>query len=546
MIEPIILGYNALEATNEINERLTIADDPMDGPMKVQIITDKMIERANLKPVTNPIPFVSGVEPTEDGIYSYYIFGTSPDERKRQLAYIDLKEKFFHPYVYEVLKTLDKRIELIAAGKNYWYIDEYGKIEQIVDENDKRFNEDNTGLKWLIKNFHKIKFKETDSLGRKEKLRLLENLSDEELFISKWVVIPVFYRDVATTNGRPSLPDIAKDYNRLISFSNGIGTNPFDFMNNQLLFNMQLILVSMRKFGQDLIRGKHGAFHRTILGKTTDRGSRDVISVPVMTNQERPEDNPIDIFHTGFPLAKCIVMGYDFIMKYCLDFFENSFKERRDYNTYIRTEDGSYQFDKSIKIKDQLLIFNKSYIDKRMKLYINTPTSRFDKIEVVAEDGTKIPMILTGSFTNIDPASPQSSTLINRPMTWTDLFYIAAMTTVSDKYVYTTRYPITSYNSIFASKCLPLSTLKTTPAYVGGVFYRNYPVVDLNAPPEKLNVMFIDTVTLSNMFLDIIGGDLTQIIIEVAYKSNLVQEKLGELLTRGVYNLYYRLTVEVR
>jgi hypothetical protein len=486
-------------------ERKTIADDPPDEPMKIKLVTDEMIMAAKLKPVTDPIPFSNGMIPTEDGIYSNDIFGTTPDERRRQLAYIDLKEKLFHPYVYEIIKTLDKKIDKVAAGRGYWHVDDKGTLIEITSPDDKRYNEDATGLKWLIANFRKIKFKESDSLIRKEKLRMLKNLNDNELFISKFLVIPVFYRDVTEANGRPALPELSKTYNRLIGYTKGIGNNPFDFMNHQLLYNMQILLVEIRKFGADLIRGKHGALHRTVLGKTIDRGSRDVISVPVMDNMERPEDMQVDIFHSGFPLAKCLVLGYDFVIKYCLDFFENQFKDKKSFK-YRTEKDGEYSFE-MIPIKNQLLIFTKDYIDKRMKLYINTPTSRFDIIKIEAADGRKLPMSIEGVFNVADPDNPESGTLIKRPMTWTDLFYIAAYNTLYDKSVYTTRFPVTSYNSIFSSKCVPLSTVKTIPAYVNGKFYRNYPYIDLSVPKDKLNVLFIDTLTISNLFLDIIGGD---------------------------------------
>ena len=92
-------------------------------------------------------------------------------------------------------------------------------------------------------------------------------------------------------------------------------------------------------------------------------------------------------------------------------------------------------------------------------------------------------------------------------MTWADLFYQASMEVAADKYVYITRYPVTSYASIFPSKCTPLSTLNTMPLEVDGKFYPNYPVIDLSLSTDKISTLFIDTVTMSNLFLDALGGD---------------------------------------
>ena len=98
-------------------------------------------------------------------------------------------------------------------------------------------------------------------------------------------------------------------------------------------------------------------------------------------------------------------------------------------------------------------------------------------------------------------------TILNRPMTWTDLFYIAAVNSISDKYVYITRYPIEGYNSIFPTQCLPLSTIDTIPATVDGQFYPYYPKIDLKTPTDKISNLFNDTVTMSDLMIDIMGAD---------------------------------------
>lgn len=516
--------------------------DPEDGsepiPMQIQLYTDKIIEKAKLQAVTNPIPFLGGTTPTEDGIFSNTIFGETSDTRRRQYAYIDLHQKFFHPYVYEVIKALNRKIEKVASGRGYWHIDNTGELVEVA-QGDPNYDEMNTGLGWLVDNFRKIKFKETDSVVRKDRLRFLQNLSDDEIFISKWIVIPVFYRGYTEKNGKLAVSDIDKIYNKLISYSNGLNDSPFALYNNQLLFNIQLELIKLRKMGGDLIRGKHGLLHKAILGKSIDRGSRDVISQMVLNNCERPEDNPVDIFHTGMPLAKCLVVGYDFILKYCLDFFQNTFKNKRTFDIYKMT-DGEWKYSHSIPIKDQLLIYTKNYLDKIFTQYKNTPSMRFDIIYVYGEqEGVKIPLTMVGQFNTLNTNDIKANTVSRRPMTWTDLIYIAAMETVADKYMYTTRFPVTSYLSIFPTKCTPLTTLKTIPAYVNGKFYRNYPYVELDLPKEKLVTKFIDTLCISDLFLDVIGGDWTERksypYVMIAYKSNLVQENFGERLTSGVY-----------
>ena len=497
-------SISALEAIsgNTIESKV---DNP-DASMGIALITDKIIMNSNLQPVTDPISHTSGGVPTEGGLFSDEIFGRVPDAKQRQFAYIDLHEKFFHPYIYEILKALlPKRFDKCAHGDGAWIITKDGELLE-VKKDDPGYNEDNNGIAWLIENYHKLKFTESGSMVRSDRIKLLKSLSDDEIFISKWIVVPVIYRDIDKNSSIFKLPELNNNYNKIIQYSNSLRDATFNFFNNQIRYNLQQELVTIRKYGQSLIEKKHGFFHKSILGKSIDRGSRDVISVAVMNDLQRPEDNPIDIFHTGIPLAKCLIIGYDFILRYCMQFFADNFRNVSEYPVH-KLVNGEYKIMGSIKIKDQIERFSSDYIRKKINRFKNSHGTRFEIITLEAEDGTQIPMHLSGQFAPLSSKRPLSSTIINRPMTWTDLFYLAAENTIGDKYVYITRYPVTSHSSIFPSQCRVLSTIRTIPAYIDGQFYKYYPLIDLNTPTDRISSLFNDTVTMSNMYLDALGGD---------------------------------------
>ena len=149
----------AIEAINGEREIETKVDNP-DAPMAIALITDKIIMNSNLQQVTDPISHSSGI-PTDGGLFSNIIFGRTGESRQKQFAYIDLYEKFFHPYVYEILKSLmPKRFEKCAYGEGTsWKISEEGELVQLKPD-DPDFNEENSGIQWLISNFHKMRFKE--------------------------------------------------------------------------------------------------------------------------------------------------------------------------------------------------------------------------------------------------------------------------------------------------------------------------------------------------------------------------------------------------
>lgn len=485
----------------------SMADRELNPSMEIGILTDEMLK--DLKPVTNPILFSNGVDPTPDGLFSYEIFGGTADKRRRQCAYIDLHGKFFHPFVFEILKLLmPSKFERCCSGRGAWVISDAGELIEITDKESPLYNEDNTGLRWFIKNYDKVNLVKNASMVRNDRIKMLDSLNKDEIFVTKWVVIPPFYRDVDFSNGKRSVPEINTMYADIIRYANGIDDS-FAIFSNSLVYNIQTKLKDIRLFGQKLIAKKYGFFHRAILGKNVDRGSRDVISVPPMNHYETPKENPVDIFHTGIPIAKCLVLGYDFMMRYCLDFFANNFRNVKTYPVYERQPDGTYKMVKEIPIKSQTEKFTTKYIDKKMKLFINSHATRFEPITITSAEGSEIPIHFSGLLqpmtgVNIDKIP---TSLVNRHMTWTDLFYMAAVDTLADKYVYITRYPVEDYSHIFPTKCTPISTLRTIPVKVNDKVYQNYPVIDLSLSPEKVSTMFIDTVTMSNLFLDALGGD---------------------------------------
>lgn len=476
--------------------------------MQVAILTDKIIENSKLKCVTSPIMFVNGTDFTDEGLFSFEIFGTTPNERRRQCGYIDLHQKFFHPFVYEILCKLDQKIDTCASGKGAWTITSEGKLFEIKDKSSPLYKEENTGLQWLIKNYDKLDFKRNSSISRNDRVQMITSLTKDEIFIRKWIVIPVFYRDVDFSNDKRVIPELNKMYNKLIQYANGLDDSSFAFFNNGLCYSIQSILVDIRKYGQSLIEKKHGHFHKAVLGKSTDYGSRDVISVPVMNHYEQPNQNPVDIMHTGIPVTKCLALAYPFIKKYCLDFFANNFRNMSEYPVYSWVK-GEYKIIGKVPIKNQLEIYTAQMIDKKIERYMKSPSTRFELIEIETEDGKKTPMYFSGLLRPMPgiKLDKYSTSLYQRPLTWTDLFYQACMEVAADKYVYITRYPVTSYASIFPSQCMPLSTLQTMPLEVDGRFYPNYPVIDLSLSADRISTLFIDTVTMSNLFLDALGGD---------------------------------------
>lgn len=488
---------------NEPKKRTPYVSDTTS--MKIDLIGDTFID-ANIKmldlqPVTNPQRFEKGSIPTADGLFSPYIFGHTPEERRTQFAYIDLHCKVFHPYAYEVIKRMWSKIDKVASGEGSWEIDTEGNISEVPDG-----DPDNTGMDWLVENFRKIVFKTTGSHIRDERMKLIDSLKDDELFISKWLVIPVFYRDVQIIGGTQNIPPINKNYTKLIQYANSVIKDPY--FSNIAKYNIQMQLVTIRQYGQTLVEKKRGFFKRSVLGKTIDYGFRSVISVFHIDSADKPEENPIDIFHTGVPLAQCCVLFYPFIKRYVSEFIRQTVESMGDrYPVYDEKENKIVNY---LNFKDPLSYYNSDKIQEIIDQFIGTPATRFRPVELPVDlDGTTamLPIHFSGHGKNEKIKDIKTPQLYNRVLTWTDLLYMAAVDTLYDKHVYITRYPLEDYFGTFPSRVFVLSTMKTMPMIYNERNYPFYPQIDPSLPEAEVSTLFNDTVTMDNTYLKGLGGD---------------------------------------
>lgn len=469
--------------------------------MKIELYpTKKLIQVNDLPEVTNPIIFDFGGKPTNDGLLSPRIFGNTTYERKNQYAYIDLHGHFLNPYIYKMLKRIDRKFESIVYGsKNFKIVNNY----IVEDENG------DTGLEWLYRNWEKIKFPRNKSSIRNERIDVLETHHKDELFQQYAIVSPPFYRDVnrdPSGNGKVRPHVMTKYYSNLIGYSKALtDTNTFDIVLNNTRASMQLQLVEIYDYYKKLIEKKYGIIRKNLLGKSVDYGSRSVITAPIFQGTNRPEDMQVDFGHAGIPLAQVCSMMAPFIIGWTKRFFETEMvKIGSKYP--VKMKDGSLKY---LKIKKPELYYNETYIKKHLDRFIRSDGDRFEKIEIPIEDEDfkgKVYMSFAGR--TYEEGKPETeSDIMQRPATWTDIFYQAAVSESANKIAWITRYPLLDYFGTFPTEITIMSTKKTQPVQVGNTFYPHYPVIDLSIPPEKVNMEFIDTVSMSNTLLGGLGGD---------------------------------------
>lgn len=479
--------------------------------MKVWLLdSQKFIKVNGLQPVTNAMMFDVGNVPTDDGLFSTTIFGVSTKDRRETFAYIDLKQKFLLPKAYITLKRLNRNFESVIYGTKKFIIDSNGVL--VPDE-----EKGGTGMKWLYDNWEKIKFQRNDSNVRSERIDVIEKNKKDIIFTDKLVVIPAFYRDVnlQSSEQNPRVPEINDKYAAIIRNVNTLQqANNMDFVLLSITGKIQELIVDIYNILKDKIQGKSGYMRRFLMGKSVAYSSRVVITAAPY-DKNSVEDQDIDFYHTGIPLSHTCAHFTPFIIYWVTRFFKNNLENQKN-QWQIKDDKGDVHI---VKLDSPETYFNSDYIEKRLEKFVQNPYTRFDKIELPIKDeelkkaGLPIKTYywrftgrqVKGDLTS-EPLSEQG-TPVNRELTWTDIFYQAAIEMTADKHVWVTRYPFLDYLGEYPSRITILSTRETVPMIVGETYYKKYPVVDLTATKADLDAIFRDTLNICALYLPGLGGD---------------------------------------
>lgn len=456
---------------------------------------EKFIKLNELKEITSSIPFVRDGVPNPDGLLSNEIFGISKDERSNIFAYIDLSEWFIQPLAYKIWSRMDKRIIEIVHGTNTYIINDKGEFE----ESDKGKN----GIKFLKDNIDKIKFKSTDSHKRDINIRWLEE-NKNKLFIKKYIIIPAYYRDVASNGGKIGIGEINKLYTSLLIAVKALKESA-DYglsMSGATRGRIQEILLQIYNWfsNEPNLSKKNGIIRRAQMSKTTDYSARLVLSAPNL-REEEVGDLMVNTDQTAIPLAAVCTNLFPYIIFWVRRFFENEFSGSALY-PYMDKKTRELKY---TEVKDPMIEFSDERIKKELNRFLYGFSNRFIPVPVPNKDGKNLYMHFAGRTKPIDEISGPQDGVLRRRLTWCDLFYMAAVECSKDKHCLLTRFPIDSYYNIFGSKIVVSSTKKTEIIYFDNELYKNYPYIREEDIEQDTSNKFVDTLRMGNEKLGSIG-----------------------------------------
>lgn len=413
--------------------------------LKVEILdVEKFIEVNDCKEVTNPIMFYHGERPTEDGLLSESIFGITTEERSGIFAYINLTEPFIQPFYYKIWLKLDRNLRACVYETENFRLDENGYL--VPDPNGE------TGIPFLMKNVNKLGFKNSK---RTDLLKALQNgQKKNELFVSKLIVIPPYYRDVDTKGGgRVGVGEVNSLYMRILNNVKAlIDANDYGLESKGPTRGMiqegLLEIYNWFTVGESVIGGAHtgsgifkkfGIMRRSVMSKTTDNSARLVISAPKI-NVESVNDFIADLDHCALPLSAACAVLYPFMIFHLERFFFNEFSGNKRYP--YANPDGSVKW---IELDNPLIQFSNDRFDAEMNEFIHGYSNRLKPVTVKATDGKEYALFFKGYYISEEEYAQgkrESANFLQRPLTWVDILYQCACLANEGKHYVLTRYPV--------------------------------------------------------------------------------------------------------
>ena len=462
-----------------------------------------LVKANNLQEITNPVFFNKFGQPTSDGLLSNEIFGITKNDRAESFAYIDLVEIFISPPFYKAWSRVDTKLAACVHQTDTFKINSDGKLEKDP--------KGSNGIKWLKENYDKFKWKTNESFAHNQDIEFLRKFKDK-VFITKYPIIPAYYRDVSTTgDNRVDVGIINKFYNSLLLAVKALKDSK-DYgltLSGAIRGRVQESLVAIYSwFAEEPQLGKKfGILRRAGMAKTTDYSSRLVMTAPKL-NVENMDDLSIDAEHASIPLASLCVNFFPFVIFHMRRFFENQFAGRMN----ISDIDGN-----TYDLDNYQLFYSEDQLKVQLDRFIHGYSNRFIRVEVpVKNTKEKIYMKMSGHIVNPDDIANikdnieevmKSSTLFDRYITWCDIIYQSVCRAVENKMVLITRYPMDSYFNQVPLKPNVSSTLETETVIINGEVYRKYPKIRDEYIGKDTSNMFVDTMNLPNIYLKSMGGD---------------------------------------
>lgn len=386
-----------------------------------------------------------------EGLFSTKIFGKVGDSRRELIfAYIDIKVTIFHPLIYRALVSMKRFHGDIMAGKKYAKWNEEKKSFDPATPADGQ-----TGMSFFVSHWRDIEFENTGSDQREQNIALINRYKDSAL-TSKIVVMPAGLRDMEIDDtGRRQEDEINAIYRKFIMLANSISessvTNSPEILNKPR-FDLQRNFNLLYDTLENMVKGKKKMFQGQVASRRIQNGTRNVITA----------GNPSvsKLGSAGVPNYNSTIMGlYQFSQAIAP---VTLYKVRQLLqNIFTSVNEPAYLVDKKTLTSKPVQLSSRIYdqwgTNEGLRKIISSFREEALRDVPIEIAGRYLALLYVGPdmtfrfFNDIEELPADRSAKDVRPVTLTDLLYIALYKDASTYPVFVTRYPVTGIGSIYPS-----------------------------------------------------------------------------------------------
>jgi len=491
---------------------------------------------AVLKPITDLTTKDLSDSFTEDGFFSERIFGIyGTVERKETFAYIRLNTEIMSPQLFHVISKLSAFYLDIIHSRKFatWSVK-----KKIFEPSD--FENGRTGYTFFVEHVNDIKWNETGSKTRKQKIDSLKKYADV-LMLDNYVVIPAGIRDFITKDGKDTEDEINPIYRKLLGLTFLLANSDgFSSQNDIIRLKIQMTIQEIYEHLFRIQDGKGGFINNDWTKRGIVAGTRNVLTASTIKINDLKADKCLGINDSLVGLYQ-YGMGISTKLDYHLreKFFNRIIGDVTDeYMSLVNPKTMKFEMvRKNKKIVDKLntVAGLEKFIIDRIKIldYTHKPVmiGKYYLCKVY-DDGRTFKVMFDEKVNRRITRNPELEKFI-RPITFVELLSIVLLPTVDGAMGLMTRYPITEQGSIYPTSLVLKTTINVREVTIlddeWGVdtVYNNFPTNS-----QIYTSMAIHHSKLGNLGADFDGDKLN---LTILLTEEAKREALKLMMSRDFY-----------
>lgn len=397
-----------------------------------------------------------------EGLFSTEIFGKVGDERRNyRYSYIDIKIEVLHPVIFKALSDMKRLYGEIMSGETY----------AVWDEEDKDFiksdplNGGQTGMYFFLSKWKQIDFKETKSITREEKVKLIKKYYDNAL--NRYIVVlPAGLRDLEINrHNRITENEINTIYRRMLKISNTIIDSTVKSAPEVLdtpRYQLQLAFNDLYETLEAQVKGKKKLMLNRWASRRIFNGTRNVITAMDTSVEYLGDPNNVD-FNTT-------IIGLYQYLKATLPV--SIYQIRKFLNGIFTDINQPAKLVNKTTLKSEAVLLHSKYYDlwgtnEGIEKIITSMKEESIRDKYVEINGYYLALIYKGPdgtykiINDIDEVPQGRSKKDVRPITMSEFLYHCVYKDSKKYPLFVTRYPITGVGSIYPSKTHLKVTIKS-------------------------------------------------------------------------------------